>query len=60
MTVKENIDLAGTASTGGVRALAGAVAGVDARHAGHLRAAGAIPLGRPGGHSRQADSPRPR
>ena len=46
MTVKENIDLAEPPPPGGVRALAGAVAGVDAPHVGHLRAAGAIPLGR--------------
>jgi amidase len=46
MTVKENIDVAGSASTLGIAALRDAVAGRDAPHIGELRAAGAIPLGR--------------
>lgn len=45
-TVKENIDVAGSATTQGVAALAGAVPPVDAPHIASLRAAGAIPLGR--------------
>jgi amidase len=45
-TVKENIDLAGTATTWGVPALATAVAPVDAPVGERLRAAGAIPIGR--------------
>ncbi len=45
-TVKENIDLAGTATTQGVPALAEAVAPVDAPQVERLRAAGAIPIGR--------------
>jgi amidase len=45
-TVKENIDLAGTATTQGVPALAEAFAPVDAPHVERLRAAGAIPIGR--------------
>jgi amidase len=45
-TVKENIDLAGTPTTQAVRALAEAVAPVDAPQVERLRAAGAIPLGR--------------
>ncbi len=45
-TVKENIDLAGTATTHAVPALAEAVAPVDAPQVERLRAAGAIPLGR--------------
>lgn len=44
-TVKENIDLAGTATTIGLRALAGAVAGCDAPVVERMRGAGAIPLG---------------
>jgi len=46
MTVKENIDVAGSATTLGIAALRDAVAGRDAPHIGELRAAGAIPLGR--------------
>ncbi|WP_300612743.1 amidase family protein, partial [Trebonia sp.] len=46
MTVKENIDVAGSATTLGVAALRDAVAAQDAPHIGELRAAGAIPLGR--------------
>src|SRR5215467_15246744 len=45
-TVKENIDLAGTPTTQGVPALAGAVATVDAPQVERLRAAGAIAIGR--------------
>jgi amidase len=45
-TIKENIDLAGSATTHGVSALAGAVASVDAPAVAHLRGAGAIPVGR--------------
>src|SRR5258708_39676623 len=45
-TVKENIDLAGPATTQAVRALADAVAPVDAPQVERLRAAGAIPIGR--------------
>jgi amidase len=46
ITVKENIDLAGTATTQGVPALAEAVAEVDAPVVERMRAAGAIPIGR--------------
>ena len=46
MTVKENIDLAGWPTTQGVGFLAEAVPTVDAPHVAHLRAAGAIPIGR--------------
>ncbi|HET7017095.1 MAG TPA: amidase [Streptosporangiaceae bacterium] len=45
-TVKENIDLAGTATTQAVPALAEAVAPVDAPQVERMRAAGAIPIGR--------------
>ena len=45
-TVKENIDLAGTATTQGLVALAEAVAPVDAPVVERMRAAGAIPIGR--------------
>jgi amidase len=46
MTVKENIDVAGSATTLGIAALRDAVARQDAPHIGELRAAGAIPVGR--------------
>jgi amidase len=46
ITVKENVDLAGTPTTQAVAAMAGAVPAVDAPHVAHLRAAGAIPIGR--------------
>jgi amidase len=46
VTVKENIDLAGTPTTQAVPALAQAVAPVDAPQVERLRAAGAIPIGR--------------
>jgi amidase len=45
-TVKENIDLAGTPTTEGVRAFADAVAPSDAPIVERLRRAGAIPIGR--------------
>src|SRR5205823_3773465 len=45
-TVKENIDLAGTATTWGLAALAGAEAPIDAPQVANLRQAGAIPIGR--------------
>jgi amidase len=45
-TVKENIDLAGSATTNGVVAFAQAVPPVDAPHVARVKAAGAIPLGR--------------
>jgi amidase len=46
MTVKENIDVAGSATTLGIAMLRDAVAAADAPHIGELRAAGAIPIGR--------------
>lgn len=45
-TVKENIDVAGTATTSGVPALAEAVSPLDAPVVERLRAAGAIPIAR--------------
>jgi amidase len=45
-TVKENIDVAGTATTSGIPALAEAVAPIDAPQVERMRAAGAIPIGR--------------
>src|SRR5215470_43117 len=45
-TVKENIDVAGTATTSGIPALAEAVSPIDAPVVERLRAAGAIPIGR--------------
>ena len=45
-TVKENIDLAGTPTTQGARALAGSYPSADAPAVERLRAAGAIPIGR--------------
>lgn len=45
-TVKENIDVAGSATTHGVPALRGAAAPIDAPIVARLRQAGAIPLGR--------------
>ena len=44
-TVKENIDLAGTPTTHGFKALAGAYPGRDAPVVERLKAAGAIPIG---------------
>lgn len=46
VTVKENIDLAGTPTTQAVVALAEAVAHIDAPLVERVRAAGAIPIGR--------------
>lgn len=45
-TIKENIDLAGSATTMGVLGLEGAIAPVDAPLVVQLKAAGAIPLAR--------------
>lgn len=44
-TVKGNIDLAGTPTTHGIKALAAAYPGMDAPAVERLRAAGAIPIG---------------
>jgi amidase len=44
-TVKENVDLAGTPTTQGIKALAGAYPRLDAPDVGRVRAAGAIPIG---------------
>ena len=46
MTVKENIDLLGTATTQGLKALAEAIPPEESPHVGQLRAAGAIPIAR--------------
>ncbi|HEX5590477.1 MAG TPA: amidase [Candidatus Limnocylindrales bacterium] len=46
VTLKGNIDLAGTPTTHGMQALANAEPGVDAPLVERLRAAGAIPIGR--------------
>ncbi|MEW9529709.1 amidase [Microbispora sp. NPDC049125] len=46
MTIKENVDVAGSATTLGIAALRDAVAPCDAPHIAELRAAGAIPVGR--------------
>jgi amidase len=46
ITVKENIDVAGTPTTQGIPALADAIADVDAPSVARLRAAGAIPFAR--------------
>lgn len=46
MTIKENIDLAGSATTMGVAAMGSAIAQTDAPHVSNLRHAGAIPIGR--------------
>lgn len=46
MTIKENIDVAGSATTLGIVPLRDAVAERDAPHIAELRAAGAIPIGR--------------
>src|SRR5206468_11671286 len=45
-TVKENIDVAGSATTQGLPALAGAIAPIDAPVVARLRGAGAIPIAR--------------
>lgn len=46
ITVKENVDVAGSATTMGIEALREATAAADAPHVAELRAAGAIPIGR--------------
>jgi amidase len=46
ITVKENVDVAGTATTSGVQMLVGATASLDAPSVAGLRVAGAIPVGR--------------
>lgn len=46
VTIKENLDVAGTPTTNGVVALAEAIAPVDAPLVAQLRAAGAIPFAR--------------
>ncbi len=46
MTVKENIDVTGTATTQGLPAMAEAIPPVDAPHIRQLKAAGAILIGR--------------
>lgn len=46
ITVKENIDVAGTATTSGLTVLAGAMATTDAPIVTRMRAAGAIPFAR--------------
>ncbi len=46
ITVKENIDLAGTPTTQGVAALADAIASSDAPSVERMRSAGAIPIAR--------------
>lgn len=46
MTVKENIDVAGTATTNGLVILKDAVAAADAPHIARLKEAGAIVIGR--------------
>lgn len=45
-TVKENIDLAGSATTEGIKALEHYVPAADAPHIAQARAAGGIPIGR--------------
>ncbi len=45
-TIKENIDLAGSATTNGVAALADAIPSIDSVTVERMKAAGAIPLGR--------------
>jgi len=45
-TVKENIDLAGSATTQALKAMAEAVPPLDAPHIAQVKAAGAIPIGR--------------
>lgn len=46
ITVKENVDVAGSATTQGVAIFAEAVPEIDAPHVAQLRGAGAIPIGR--------------
>ena len=45
-TVKENVDVAGSATSWGVAAMSGQIASVDAPIVARLREAGAIPIGR--------------
>lgn len=45
-TVKENIDLAGSATTNGIVVMKDAVPAVDGPHIAQVKAAGAIPIGR--------------
>jgi amidase len=45
-TIKENLDVAGTATSQGVKALAGATPALDAPNVERMRAAGAIAIGR--------------
>ncbi|MGE5597132.1 MAG: amidase [Hyphomicrobiales bacterium] len=45
-TIKENIDLAGSATTQGIAAMAEAIPPLDAPQVAQLKAAGAIPIGR--------------
>jgi amidase len=45
-TIKENLDVAGTATSQGVQALSGADPGLDAPNVERMRAAGAIAIGR--------------
>jgi amidase len=46
ISVKENVDVAGTATTWGLAAMAGAISESDAPAVANLRAAGAIPIAR--------------
>jgi amidase len=46
VTVKENIELVGSATTQGLPAFAEAIPDVDAPHVAQIKAAGAIPIGR--------------
>ena len=46
VTVKENMDLAGSATSRGIVALKDAIPATDSPHIAHLRRAGAIPIGR--------------
>jgi amidase len=46
MTVKENLDLTGSATTQGLVAMAQAMPPADAPHVAQMKAAGAIPIGR--------------
>ena len=46
MTIKENIDLVGSATTQGLVAMKDALPAIDAPHIKQMKAAGAIPIGR--------------
>jgi amidase len=46
ITVKENIEMAGSPTTNGLPAFANAVPSADAPHVANMKAAGAIPIGR--------------